>query len=122
MAEGLLRHAAGTSFDVSSAGTKPGGLRAEAVRAMREIGIDISQHRSKSVDEFTGQSFDVVITVCDHAKESCPVFPAGTERIHWSIDDPPAPNVGSEEERMMAFRRARDAMRVRLAEFVKRDR
>jgi arsenate reductase len=122
MAEGLLRHAAGTSFDVSSAGTKPGGLRAEAVRAMREIGIDISQHRSKSVDEFTGQSFDVVITVCDHAKESCPVFPAGTERIHWSIDDPPAPHVGSEEERMMAFRRARDAMRVRLAEFVKRDR
>jgi arsenate reductase len=121
MAEGLLRHDAGTRYEVSSAGTKPGGLRAEAVRAMREIGIDISQHRSKSVDEFTGQSFDVVITVCDHAKESCPVFPAGTERIHWSIEDPPAANVGSDADRMDAFRRARDDMRVRLAEFVKRN-
>ena len=121
MAEGLLLHDAGTRYEVSSAGTKPGGVRAEAVRAMREIGIDISHHRSKSVDEFTGQSFDVVITVCDHAKESCPVFPAGTERIHWSIEDPPAPSVGSEEERMDAFRRARDDMRVRLAEFVKRN-
>jgi arsenate reductase len=121
MAEGLLRHDAGSVFEVSSAGTKPGGLRPEAVRVMREIGIDISQHRSKSVDEFAGQHFDVVITVCDHAKESCPVFPAGTERIHWSIADPPAANVGSEEERMEAFRRARDDLRARLDDFVKRD-
>lgn len=120
MAEGLLRHDAGSRFEVSSAGTKPGGLRPEAVRAMREIGIDISRHRSKSVDEFAGRSFDVVITVCDNAKESCPVFPAGTERIHWSIEDPPAPNVGSEEERMAAFRRTRDTLRKHLADFVKR--
>ena len=119
MAEGLLRHAAGASFDVSSAGTKPGGLREEAVRAMREIGIDISQHRSKSVEEFAGQKFDVVITVCDHAKAACPVFPEGTERIHWSIEDPPAANVGSDDERMEAFRRARETLRARLADFVK---
>ena len=116
-----MRYDAGTRYEVSSAGTKPGGLRDEAVRAMREIGIDISQHRSKSVDEFTGRKFDVVITVCDHAKESCPFFPAGTERIHWSIEDPPAPDVGSDEERMTAFRRARDDMRMRLADFAKRD-
>lgn len=121
MAEGLLRHDAGTLFEVSSAGTKPGGLRAEAVRTMREIGIDISHHRSKSIDEFTGQSFDVVITVCDNARDTCPVFPSATERIHWSIEDPPAANVGSEEERLEAFRRARDDMRVRLADFVKRN-
>ena len=120
MAEGLLRHDAGSRFEVSSAGTKPGGLRPEAVRAMREIGIDISHHRSKDVGEFAGQCFDVVITVCDHAKESCPVFPAGTERIHWSIEDPPAAHLGSEEERMEAFRKARDDMRARLAEFARR--
>jgi arsenate reductase len=119
MAEGLLRHDAGTRYEVSSAGTKPGGLRAEAVRAMREIGIDISQHRSKSVDEFAGQKFDVVITVCDHARDTCPVFPSATERIHWSIEDPSA-NVGTEEARMEAFRRARDTLRARLAVFVKR--
>ena len=117
MAEGLLRHMAGSQFEVSSAGTRPGGLRPEAVRAMREIGIDISGHRSKPVDEFTGQSFDIVITVCDQAKKSCPVFPAGTQRIHWSVEDPPAPDVGLDEERMEAFRRARETLRAHLADF-----
>jgi arsenate reductase len=83
---------------------------------MREVGIDISGHRSKSVDEFGGQDFDYVITVCDNAKESCPIFPAKTKRIHWSIEDPAAAR-GSEEERLNAFRRARDELRARLQAF-----
>ena len=78
------------SFEVASAGTKPSHVRPEAIAAMHEIGIDISGHRSKSVDEFAGQAFDYVITVCDNAKESCPVFPASTKRIHWSLEDPAA--------------------------------
>ena len=75
MAEGLLRHDAGERFDVESAGTKPGAVRPEAVAAMKELGIDISGHLAKSVDEFVGQPFDYVLTVCDNAKESCPIFP-----------------------------------------------
>jgi len=117
MAEGLLRHDAGAAFEVFSAGTKPSHVRPEAIAAMREIGIDISGHRSKSVDEFVGQAFDYVITVCDNAKESCPVFPATTKRIHWSLDDPAAVQ-GSEEERLAAFRRIRDELRKDLQHFV----
>src|SRR5688500_15575218 len=90
MAEGLLRHDGGGRFEVASAGTHPASVRPEAVEAMREVGVDISAHRSKSVDEFAGQEFDYVITVCDNAKESCPVFPSQTERVHWSFDDPAA--------------------------------
>src|SRR5271157_5373946 len=116
MAEGLLRHDAGDVYEVFSAGTKPTRVRPEAVTAMREVGIDISGHRSKSVDEFAGQDFDYVITVCDNAKESCPIFPAKTKRIHWSIEDPAAVQ-GSEEETLTAFRRARDELRVRLQAF-----
>src|SRR5271154_4927409 len=82
MAEGLLRHDAGDRCEVESAGTKPSHVRSEAIAAMRELGIDISGHRSKSVDEFTGQRFDYVLTVCDNAKESCPVFPGKTVAIH----------------------------------------
>ncbi len=116
MAEGLLRHEAGDRFDVFSAGTGPSQVRPEAVAAMREIGIDISSHRSKSVDEFQALRFDTVITVCDNARESCPVFPAPTQRIHWSIDDPAAVE-GSEEQRLAAFRRIRDEIRGRLQGF-----
>jgi arsenate reductase len=116
MAEGLLRHDAGKVYDVVSAGTKPSHLRPEAVTVMRELGIDISGHRSKSVDEFAGQDFDYVITVCDNAKQSCPVFPAKTKRIHWSIEDPAAAQ-GSEEEILTAFRRIRDELRTRLQAF-----
>jgi arsenate reductase len=83
---------------------------------MREVGIDISGHRSKSLDEFVGQDFDYVITVCDNAKQSCPVFPAKTKRIHWSIEDP-ATVEGSEDERLAAFRRTRDELRARLQAF-----
>ena len=117
MAEGLLRHDGGDRFEVFSAGTKPSHVRPEAIGAMREIGIDISGHRSKSVDEFAGQAFDYVITVCDKAKESCPVFPATTKRIHWSLDDPAAV-VGPEEQRVAEFRRVRDQLRTHLRWFI----
>jgi arsenate reductase len=113
MAEGLLRHDAGDRFEVFSAGTKPTQVRPEAITVMQELGIDISSHRSKSVDEFAGQDFDYVVTVCDNAKASCPVFPGNTKRIHWSLDDPAAVE-GSEEHRRAAFRRVRDELRQRL--------
>jgi arsenate reductase len=116
MAEGLLRHDAGNACEVFSAGTKPTRVRPEAITVMREVGIDISGHRSKSVDELAGWDFDYVITVCDNAKESCPVFPARTKCIHWSIEDPAAVR-GSEDERLAAFRRTRDELRVRLEAF-----
>jgi len=116
MAEGLLRHAAGDACEVSSAGTKPTSVRPEAIAVMRELGIDISGHRSKSVDEFAGQDFDYVITVCDNAKQTCPVFPAKAKHFHWSIEDPAAAQ-GSEDQRLTAFRRARDELRARLRAF-----
>src|SRR4030095_16533092 len=83
MAEGLLREMSGDRYDVASAGVAPSHVRREAIAAMKEIEIDISSHRSKSVDEFVGQEFDFVITVCDNANEQCPVFPGKTKRIHW---------------------------------------
>ena len=116
MAEGLLRHDAGDRFEVFSAGTKPGHVRPEAIAAMRELGIDISGHRSKSVDEFSSQEFDYVLTVCDNAKESCPVFLGKTTMIHHSFEDPAALK-GSEEERLALFRRVRDEIREYLGHF-----
>jgi arsenate reductase len=116
MAEGLLCHDAGNVYEVFSAGTKPTQVRPEAIAVMREVGIDISGHRSKSVDEFAGQDFDYVITVCDNAKQGCPVFPAKTKRIHWSVEDPAAVQ-GSPEETLTAFRRIRDELRARLQAF-----
>jgi arsenate reductase len=116
MAEGLLRHLAGDRLAVFSAGTHPTSVRPEAIAVMREAGVDISGHRSKHVDEFAGQPFDYVITVCDNAKESCPVFPATTERIHWSFEDPAAVQ-GPEEVRLTAFRRIRDEIYSRLQDF-----
>src|SRR5579863_340997 len=88
MAEGLLRHDAGERFEVFSAGTKPSSIRPEAIAAMRELGIDISGHRSKDVTEFDGQRFDYVLTVCDNAKESCPVFPGIASAAHQNFEDP----------------------------------
>jgi arsenate reductase len=116
MAEGLLRHDARDRFEVESAGTKPGYVRPEAIAAMKEVGIDISGHRSKSVDEFTGQHFDYVLTVCDHAKESCPIFPSKTISIHHNFEDP-ATLQGSEEVRLAAFCRVRDQLREYLKSF-----
>jgi arsenate reductase len=116
MAEGLLRHDAGDRFEVESAGTKPGHVRPEAIAAMKELGIDISGHRSKHVDEFQGQSFDDVLTVCDNAKESCPVFPGHARRIHKAFEDPAAFQ-GTEEERLALFRRVRNEIRDYLKTF-----
>jgi arsenate reductase len=90
MAEGLLRHDAGDRFEVFSAGTKPSLVRPEAIAVMRELHIDISGQRSKSVDEFAGQQFDYVLTVCDNAKESCPIFPANSVKVHHNFEDPAA--------------------------------
>ena len=115
MAEGILRHLNANEYDVVSAGIEPTHVWPEAIAAMREIDIDISSHRSKSVDEFAGQDFDFVITVCDNANESCPVYPAETERIHWSFSDPAAVT-GSEEIRLAAFRKVRDEIFERLRE------
>ena len=118
MAEGLLRSMAGERFEIASAGVSPSNVRPEAIEAMRELGVDISNHRSKSVDEFLGQEFDYVITVCDNANEQCPVFPGNTKRIHWSFDDPAAAN-GDEEQRLVVFRRVRDEIRQRLQLFLR---
>lgn len=116
MAEGLLRHDAGNRFEVESAGTKPGRVRPEAIAVMKEIGIDISGHRSKSVDEFASRRFDYVLTVCDNAKESCPIFPGHTNRIHKSFEDPAALE-GTGEERLALFRRVRVEIREYLKTF-----
>jgi len=121
MAEGLLRHDAGHQFNVESAGTNPTAVRPEAIAVMQERGIDISGHRSKHVHEFDGQRFDYVITVCDNAKESCPVFFGAVERLHRSFDDPPAMSQGTDEERMAIFRRVRDELRVYLEGFAQAD-
>jgi arsenate reductase (thioredoxin) len=120
MAEGLLREMAGDRFEVESAGVNPSRVRPEAVEAMREIGIDISGHRSKSADEFTGQEFDYVITVCDNAREVCPVFPGRAERIHHSFEDPPAPGAADSETTMAVFRRVRDEIKAWLNTFIRR--
>jgi arsenate reductase len=116
MAEGLLRHDAGDRFEVFSAGTHPTRVRPEAIAVMQELGIDISGRRSKSVDEFAGRQFDYVLTVCDHARDNCPIFPGNTAAIHHSFDDPAALE-GSEEQRLEAFRRVRDQLRQYLRAF-----
>ena len=105
MAEGLLRKSAGDRFEVLSAGTHPAGLNPNAVKAMAEVGIDISGQRSKSVDEFSSQRFDYVITVCDKAREACPIFPGSGRRLHHSFEDPAAAPAGQQLE---AFRKVRD--------------
>jgi len=116
MAEGLMRRALGDRFEVVSAGTKPAFVRPEAIAVMREIGIDISGHRSKSVDEFARRNFTYVITVCDNANAACPVFPGKTIRLHWPFADPAALE-GSEEEREAAFRRTRKEIRDCISSF-----
>lgn len=119
MAEGLLRNDGGDKFEVESAGVAPSKVRPEAVEAMSEIGIDISEQRSKSADEFTGENFDFIITVCDNAKETCPVFPGKAVRIHESFEDPPPESVGEYESRIKIFRRVRDEIREWLKTFIR---
>jgi arsenate reductase len=121
MAEGLLRHDAGDRFEVASAGTKPSTVRPEAIAVMREVGIDISGYRSKHVDEFEGRQFDFVITVCDHAKEACPIFTGAAKRLHRGFEDPAALK-GPEEQRLALFRRVRDELRAFLRDFVEQTR
>jgi arsenate reductase len=117
MAEGLLRYFGNDKFEVYSAGTNPSFVHPLAIEAMSEIGIDISWHRSKSVMEFIGQSFDYVITVCDKAEESCPTFPGDVKRIHWSFEDP-AEASGTKEERMRVFRKVRDQIKEHILSFI----
>ena len=119
MAEGLLRHDAGEKFEVESAGTRASLVRPEAIAVMKELGIDISGHRSKNVSEFEGQAFDYVITVCDNARETCPVFFGGARKKHQSFADP-ATIEGSDVERQSAFRKVRDELRIWLNEFAQR--
>jgi arsenate reductase (thioredoxin) len=117
MAEGLLRHAAGDRFDVYSAGTTPSGISDLTIEVMREVGVDVSGQRSKSVDEYAGESFHQIITVCDSARQVCPIFPGDGERLHWDIEDP-----SDTEARGVpltaAFRLAREDIRKRVEEFV----
>lgn len=108
MAEGLLRSMAEGKLEVFSAGTRPVGLNPQAVAAMAELGIDISGYRSKSVDEFRGQQFDYVITVCDRARETCPVFPGRAQQFHQDFEDPAA---APADQQVAAFRRVRDEIR-----------
>jgi arsenate reductase len=110
MAEGLLRHLAGDRFEVMSAGTEATHVRPLAVRAMDEVGIDISGQESKTLDRYVGEPSDYVITVCEEANEACPFFPGAAERLHWSLPDPAAAQ-GTEEERLEVFRSVRDLLR-----------
>ncbi len=116
MAEGLLRHFAGGRFDVESAGTVASFVRPQAIAVMAELGIDITGHRSKCLDEFIETPFDFVITVCDNANETCPLFPGRAKRIHWSFDDP-ASVTGSDEEVLNEFRRIRDEISMKFMDF-----
>ena len=117
MAEGMLRAWGGDRFEAFSAGTEATRVRPEAIEVMHEIGIDISGHTSKTVDQFIGEAFAWVFTVCDTARESCPVIPGARQRAHWSIDDPSEVE-GGEAERFEAFRRARDVIRDRIHMFL----
>src|SRR5574341_1938541 len=113
MAEGILQHLMGDKFEVESAGTRPSAVNPVAIKVMAEIGIDISGHRSKSVQEFQGMNFDFIITTCDDAREACPFFPGKARRLHWSFSDP-AEVKGSENEIISAFRKVRDGIKLRI--------
>ena len=118
MAEGFLRSLAGDRFDVASAGTEATRVHPLARGAMAELGIDISGHTSKVVDELVDQPWDYVITVCDAANESCPVFPKKSSRLHWSFEDP-SRATGSDDQRLEAFRHVRDQIERRIADWIR---
>jgi arsenate reductase len=113
MAEGLLRHLAGDRFEAHSAGTEATRVRPLAIRAMDELGVDISGQESKTLERYLGEPFDYVITVCDEANEACPFFPGARKRLHWSFEDPSQAE-GLEDERLAVFRRVRDEIRERI--------
>ena len=116
MAEAILGRLGGPAFDVRSAGTHPGTVNPLTIRALSEIDIDWSDARSKSVGEFLDEPFDYVITVCDQAREACPVFPGGRVRLHWGFEDPAAAP-GTDDERLAVFRRVRDEIGAQVAPF-----
>jgi arsenate reductase len=113
MAEGLLRHLAGDRFEAFSAGTEATLVRPLAIKVMAELGIDISRQRSKTLDRYLSEPFDLVITVCDTAAEACPIFPGAAKRLHWSFEDPSEAS-GSEAEQLVVYRHVRDAIRTRI--------
>jgi arsenate reductase len=117
MAEGMLRAWGGERFEAFSAGTEATRVRPEAITVMGEIGIDISGHRSKTLEPFMGEAFSWLITVCDDAREACPVVPGVAQQAHWSIEDPSGVD-GGEEARLAAFRAARDILRDRIHMFM----
>jgi len=116
MAEGLLRHLASEVLEVASAGTAPRPVHPLAVRSMAEIGVDIGAQESKPVEQFLSEPFDWVITLCDDAKESCPLFPGSAKRVHWRLRDPAAAR-GSEEKKMQVFRAVRDELMAQVEEW-----
>jgi arsenate reductase len=113
MAEGLLRHLAGDRFEIMSAGTEATSVRPEAIRAMADLGVDISGQSSNTLERYLGEPFDYVVTVCDDANEACPVFPGAENRLHWSFQDPSRAE-GSEEKRLEVFRKVRDEIQARI--------
>jgi arsenate reductase len=117
MAEGLLRHLAGKRFQPYSAGTAPTRLHPLAVAAMQEIGIDISGQRAKDASEYTEAKFDYLITVCDQAREACPIFPGARHQLHWSLPDPAAAE-GEETARLIAFRQVREDLAARIRQLI----
>jgi arsenate reductase (thioredoxin) len=116
MAEALLRHHGGPEFEAHSAGTEPGEVRPMTLRVLEEAGVDASGTRSKSVAEFLGQPFDYVITVCDGAREACPVFPGARRSLHWGFEDPSAA-AGTDDERLAVFRRVHEQISERVEKF-----
>jgi len=117
IAEGFVRHLAGDRFHVTSAGLEPSAVNPRAIQVMHEDGVDISRHTSKNAEQFVGQQFDYIITVCDNAKERCPFFPGQAERIHWSFEDPAAAQ-GTEDDVLAVFREVRDQIKNRISEFI----
>jgi arsenate reductase len=120
MAEGLVNHDLAGKVLAFSAGTDPSSVHPLAVDVMKEVGIDISHHRSKAMDPFAGEKFDYVVTLCDQANESCPVFFGGTRRLHMGFDDPAAAS-GSETEKLAAFRKVRDQIREAIVRFLSQE-
>jgi arsenate reductase len=118
MAEGFLRTLAGEEFESLSAGARPAGdVHPLAIESMKEAGVDISKHTSKSIDSFAGQNIDYLITVCDNAREACPTFPGAAKQLHWSFEDP-AHATGNDEEKMRVFRRVREEIKQRIRLFL----
>lgn len=113
MAEGLLRHLGGARYDVHSAGTEATRVRPDAVAVMAELGVDISGQESKTLQRYLGEPFEYIITVCDDANETCPVFPGAENRLHWSFEDPSGAT-GDDEQRRAMYRRVRDGIRARI--------